>query len=332
MSGSRTAGFDTLVAPFRRDVQLHCYRMLGSIADAEDAAQETLLRAWNGLDRFRGDAAPRTWLLSIATNVSLNMIAARKARRRRLPGPDLDGERVTTDADWLDPYPDALVESVADPALSPAARYEQKQAVELAFLLAIQRLPARQRAALLLSDVLGFSVQEVAGTLETTPAATNSMLQRARSTLARYPVDAPVLRPGDPAATRLLQRYVEAWEMGDMDGFIALLRDDATYVMPPYRQWFTGAAAIRDFFASAWHSGRYHGFRLLPTTANGLPAVAIYSRPDTAQPWAAHSLQLLAISGEHRVVRITAYVERLAPPLFQRFGLPLSLPPNDATR
>jgi len=241
--GDRDA-FQQLVEPYRRELQFHCYRMLGSLYDAEDLVQETLLRAWRGRDRFEGRASLRSWLYRIATNACLTALAHRSNARRVLPealSPPADqmpeGEPAT-EMPWLDPYPDAALDGLADAAPGPDARYELREAVQLAFVAAIQQLPSRQRAVLLLRDVLGWSAGETASLLDTSVAAANSALQRARATLEqRFPSGQPTTQPApDDRQRALLERYVRAWEDADLDGFVALLRDDAVLSMPPWRQ------------------------------------------------------------------------------------------------
>jgi RNA polymerase sigma-70 factor (ECF subfamily) len=283
--GERHA-FDLLTEPYRPELQVHCYRILGSFHDAEDLVQETFLRAWRGLAGFEGRSSFKNWLYKIATNACLNAIASRATSRRRfLPedqtspfegkpegGPD-------TEIPWLEPYPDAALEGIAEPNAGPDARYEMREAVQLAFVAAIQHLPPRQRAVLILRDVLGWSAAETAGLLDTSVAAVNSALQRARATLAtRFPTGRrrASSAPTDQQRT-ILERYVRAWEHSDLDGFVALLKEDAVHSMPPWREWYLGREAIRRFFASAFEVAYEGSFRLVPTAANGQPAFAQYT-------------------------------------------------------
>jgi RNA polymerase sigma-70 factor, ECF subfamily len=322
--------FERLAEPFRREIKLHCYRMLGSVHEAEDLVQETYLRAWRSFDSFEGGSF-RAWLYRIATNACLNTIASRKSMQRWLPdqhGPAAVETSVggpSTDVAWLEPYPDSDLEGIADHAPSPEARYTSREAVQLAFVATIQQLPPRQRAALLLCDVLGWAAAEAATLLGGSTASINSALQRARSTLAKpYPEGRPRLVPEpDPAQQRLLGRYLQAWEGHDLDGFVALLKEDATYTMPPWRQWFAGHEAIWSFFATAWKG--WSGFRMLPTAANGQPAFALYAHRIGADPIpTAHSIHVLAL--EHGVIsRLTLFVQHGEPRLFHAFGLPLIL-------
>jgi RNA polymerase sigma-70 factor, ECF subfamily len=321
--GDRDA-FRRLTEPYRRELQVHCYRMLGSFQDAEDLVQETFLRAWSRLDGFEGRGSFRNWLYRIATNACLDVLASRASQRRVLPetlGPPSDRMPEggpATDIPWLEPYPDAALEGVADAAPGPDARYEMREAVQLAFVAAIQHLPPRQRAVLLLCDVLSWSAAESALMLNTSVPSVNSALQRARATLEkRLPTGRsgpePVMRDRERA---LLERYVRAWESADLDGFVELLREDAIYSMPPFQQWYLGRGAIRAFFSKAWSS--YGGFRLVPTNANRQPAFAVYCRSLKGPEWRAHSIQVLTIEGGS----IAALTKFLSPPLFRAFGLP----------
>jgi RNA polymerase sigma-70 factor, ECF subfamily len=245
--GDRDA-FHRFIEPYRRELQLRCYRMLGSLQDAEDLVQETFLRTWRGLAGFEGRASVRSWLYRIATNACLNALASRASASRVLPemhGPPADqvpDAGPATEIAWLDPYPDAALEGIADLAPSPEARYEMREAVQLAFVATIQHRPPRQRAVLLLRDVLGWSAIEAAGLLDASVASVNSALQRARVTLAkRFPNGRPAASPvPDDQQRALLERYVRAWEGADLDGFVALLKEDAVLSMPPYRQWYLG--------------------------------------------------------------------------------------------
>jgi RNA polymerase sigma-70 factor (ECF subfamily) len=294
----------------------HCYRMLGSAADAEDAVQETMLRAWRGLGRFEGRAAVSTWLYRIATNVCLDTLADRGKRVRPVEdGPEarVDDPLVERDrSHWLEPIPDA----VALPAHGdPAELAILRESIRLAFVAALQRLPPRQRAALLLTEVLGWSAAEAAESLDTSVAGINSALQRARATLAARGV------PPEPAALTegqliLLERFVDAFERYDVDALAALLSEDATLSMPPYTLWLRGREATR-----AWLAGRgcgCRGSRLVPTAASGSPAFGQY-RDGGRQPWA---LIVLELSGD-RVAAWNAFLDTAR--IFPRFGLPPKL-------
>jgi RNA polymerase sigma-70 factor (ECF subfamily) len=302
----------------------HCYRMLGSVVDADDAVQETMVRAWRGLDRFEGRASLKNWLYRIATNVCLDALADRTRRTRpveELPAGTVDDPLVTRPrAHWLEPIPDArAVSGDADPEEQAMLR----QSIRLAFVAALQHLPPRQRAALLLREVLGWSAAEIAEALGTSVAAVNSALQRARETLGTRDVrDTP---PLSEAQERLLERYVDAFERYDVDGLVSLLHADVEFSMPPYALWLRGPEAVR-----AWLAGRgcgCRGSRLVPTTSCGSPAFAQY-RQGGEGPWA---LQVLELSGE-RIVAWTSFLDTEV--LFPRFGLPMRLPgvENDAGR
>ena len=321
--------FERLAEPLRREIKLHCYRMLGSLHDAEDLVQETFLRAWRSFENFDGGNF-RAWLYKIATNACLNAIESRKLAARMLPDQHVPATTLmpngtpAADVTWLEPYPDSNLEGIADEAPTPEARYTSREAVKLAFVATIQGLPPRQRAVLLLCDVLGWAASEVATLLGGSTASINSALQRARETLAkRYPEGQPqvVLKP-DAAEQKLLGRYMKAWEGLDLDHFVALLKDDATYTMPPLPQWYLGREAIRSFFAFAFRT--YDAFRMVPTAANGEPAFAAYARQDANAPWTAHSIHVLSFEQE-AISRLTLFYKPDGPRLFDAFGLPLEL-------
>jgi RNA polymerase sigma-70 factor (ECF subfamily) len=310
----------------RRALTAHCYRMLGSAAEAEDAVQDTLVRAWRALDGFDGRASLRTWLHRIATNVCLDALAARA--RRELPvetGPEGTVEATLVErprTHWLEPVPDA---HVVPPEAGPAERAMVRQSVRLAFVAALQHLPPRQRAALLLAEVLGWSAAEIAEALETSVAAVNSALQRARATLAARgvrPDPAPAPEPLPGPQQELLARYVRAFEAYDVEQLTSLLREDAVMSMPPYTLWLRGPKAV-----AAWFLGRgigCRGSRLVPTAASGAPAFGQYRPP--AEPGGPHrpwSLVVLELSGD-RIAAMTHFLDTDA--LFPRFGLPAELP------
>jgi RNA polymerase sigma-70 factor (ECF subfamily) len=292
--------------------------------------QETFLRAWRSFDTFDGRGSFRGWLYRIATNACLDALAKRKRERRVLPdqrGPsttEMPNGAPATDVAWLDPYPDAEMANIADEAPDPEARLSSRQSVQLAFVAAIQQLPPRQRAVLMLCDVLGWSAAETAGLLDTSTASVNSALQRSRDTLARrYPQGTPEAVPA-PTTTQqaLLGRYMRAWEGLDVSEFVALLKEDATYTMPPLPQWYAGRDAIGAFFDWAWTL--YDGFRMVTTAANGQPAFAAYSRTRPDEPWSAHSLHVLTLDGD-AISGITLFAKPSGPLLFPAFGLPLTL-------
>lgn len=300
--------------------------MLGSLHDAEDVVQDTLLNAWRGMPRFEGRSSVRHWLYRIATNRCLRVIERRATHRRLMPpaaGPPVAFAPLgspATDTPWLEPYPDAEIEAVADPSPGPDVRYERREATTLAFLSAIQALPPRQRAALVLRDVLAFSAAETADVLETSVASINSSLQRARSSMARLRV--PQAKPSSIEQRDLLKRYVTAWESADIEGFVQLLAEDATWTMPPWREWYVGRGSIRAFLAWIWDPSRPRRHRMQATSANGQPAFGYY-RSDVGggelRPWA---LQVLDLSAG-AIASVTNFVD---PDLFPRFGLPSSLP------
>jgi RNA polymerase sigma-70 factor (ECF subfamily) len=318
------AAFEELVGPYRREMQVHCYRFLGSVADAEDALQETLTAAWRGLRGFEGRASIRTWLYKIATRRCLNMV--RSARRRPpadLPVVDVEPPEPTRlgEVVWLEPYPDVLLADLPDATAGPEARYEAREAVSLAFVTAMQLLPPRQRATLVLRDVLAFSAREVAEILETTEQSVNSALKRARAALAREaPVpDQPPPAPNSPVEQDLLNRLVRAFEGGDVDAIVALMTDDAWVRMPPVPLEYQGRDLARRFFATiAFREGRR--YRLVPTRANGQPAFGIYLRDPITQVAHAFGLFVITLAGD-RVSAITRFDNTVLP----HFGLPRSL-------
>jgi RNA polymerase sigma-70 factor (ECF subfamily) len=303
----------------------HCYRMLGSALEADDAVQETMFRAWRGLHRFDGRASLRTWLYRIATRVCLDALADRSRRERPVetgPAGTVDDplvERPRTH--WLEPVPDALaLPADADPAELAMLR----QSIRLAFVAALQHLPPRQRAALLLAEVLGWSAAEIAESLDTSAAAVNSALQRARATLASLDAGASEPSLPDEQAT-LLARYVEAFERYDADALAALLREDATLSMPPFALWLRGRDAIR-----AWLVGRgrgCRGSRLVPTAANGLPAFGQYRPGPPGGPHRPWALTVLELSGD-RIAGWNSFLD--TDTWFPLFGLPSELPPAGA--
>ena len=316
--------FRELVDPYRRELQLHCYRMLGSFHDAEDLLQETLLAAWRGLDRFEGRASLRAWLYRIATNRCLNALRDRKRRPQEVssmvepPEPTRMAEPT-----WLEPYPDALLEGVADTAAGPAARYETRESVGLAFVAALQHLPPRQRAALVLRDALGFDTTEAAAMLDSSEGSVKGALQRARATLdERLPPDglerAPL--PDSACERERVAHFATAVERGDTEGIVSLLTDDAWLTMPPEPYEYQGGEAIARFLEDRAARRGAH-YRLVPTRANGQPAFGCYL-PDPHAPIArAYGIMVLTLT-EDRVSAITWFGERS---LFSHFGLPRTL-------
>jgi RNA polymerase sigma-70 factor (ECF subfamily) len=318
--------FRQLAERYRRELLVHCYRMLGSLEDAEDVLQETLLRAWRGLGSFEGRSGLRPWLYKIATNVCLSALAIR--RRRGLPhltlGPGDPDDALPGPADepvWLEPVPDAVLD--LRPGANPQVHYDARESVTLAFLAAIQRLPGRQRAVLILGDVLGFSAAEIADLLSTSTAAVNSAMQRARARMKDYRSPPASSEADTDQMAVLLARYVDAWQAADAQALVALLREDAIFTMPPLPLWFHGRAAAQGFLEKQLFAGAAQGrFRLVPTAANGSPAFATYQR-DESGVYRSGALQVLTI--EHN--QITEIHDFLAfdDRLFNRFGLPLSL-------
>jgi RNA polymerase sigma-70 factor, ECF subfamily len=323
------------VQPHRRELHAHCYRMLGSVHDADDALQDALLRAWRGLATFEGRSSVRSWLYRITTNACLDLISRRPKRVLPIdhgpaadPGDDL-GEPLI-ESIWVEPYADEVLR-LADGYSSPEARYERRESVELAFIVALQRLPATQRAVLILRDVLGFSAREAAETLETTVPSVNGALRRARQAAAeRLPAQSQqvALRAlGDDGLRKLVKRYIDAWEQGDVDAILAMLAEDATFTMPPLPTWYRGHDAIALFLT------RYalrDAWRLVPARANGQLAFGCYAWDAEARSHTALSLDVLTLAGT-RATEVTSFVtphtrgparDRFAADVFERFGLP----------
>ncbi len=323
------AAFDALTRPFRRELHVHCYRMLGSLDDADDALQETLLRAWRGLDQFQPRAPFRAWLYRIATNVCLSMLA-RHARRGDVVSLDQAGSAMTGSGEegepvHLQPYPDHLLDELGTTTPGPAAMVEERESVELAFVAAAQMLPPRQRAALLLRDVVGYSAAEVAAMLETSVAGANSALQRARATLAQDRntglVTRPHTSPGLASEQALVSRLVNAWHAADVPAIVAILTEDALFTMPPLPNRYVGRDAIGAFLAAGPARGRLDRFRLVPTRANRQPAVAAYYRDRDSGPFHAHGVIVLAFNG----AAIASMVRFGDASLFSHFELPDSI-------
>lgn len=306
--------FRRLVEGFRGELHAHCYRMLGSVHDAEDALQDAMLRAWRGLDRFEGRSSLRSWLYTIATNTCLNHIARRP--RRDLPvdlGPA--GVPLAEAAAWLEPYPDG---DLGGPE-APEARYEQRESVELAFVAAMQHLPARQRAVLLLRDVLGFSAREVAESLDTTVASANSALQRARQSVdQRLPGKSQqaTLRSLDDEELRaVVDRYVDAWQNGDVDAIVAMLTEDAKFAMPPLPMWYLGRDAIRTMLPQGPLTVKW---RVLPVRANGQLAFGTYQWDAASSAYLPVGIDVITLRGTD-IAEVTAFLE---PGLCMMCGLP----------
>jgi RNA polymerase sigma-70 factor (TIGR02960 family) len=317
--------FEALTQPYRRELQLHCYRMLGSFQDAEDAMQDTLLSAWQGLTRFQERASLRTWLYRIATNRCLNARRAasrRKAKEWDVPGVEPPEPTRLGEVPWLQPYPDSQLDGLTDPSPGPDARYEQTESISLAFVTALQLLPPRQLAALVLRDVLGFHADEVAEMLDSTVESVNSALKRARAALeTKLPPGAdrrPPPASDSPAEDAIVAKFVAAYESSDLDSLIALLTDDVFISMPPLPFEYEGREPAARFFASIFDSGRK--FRLLPTRANGQPAVGAYVR-DSSGTSHGVGLFVLELAGDE-ISAMTRFENTVLP----WFGLPRSLP------
>lgn len=319
--------FRRLVQPYTSELHAHCYRMLASPFDADDALQEALLRAWRAAPRFRGHDRLRAWLYRIATNVCLDALERR--RRRGLPiehgqpaTPDADPGTPLSDSVWVQPYPDEVL-GLEDGYASPEARYEQREAVELAFIAALQHLAPSQRAVLLLRDVLGYSAKEAAGTLDTTVASVNSALQRARRTVDEHiparSQQATLRSLGDERVRSIVEGYIDAWERGDVEALVAMLAEDATFSMPPYRTWWRGRDVIAAFAAEPVH--RYISLR-----ANGQAANAAYRLDEQRNAYVAEALEVLSLKGTS-VREMSAF---MMPEVFPLFGLPSELPRDAA--
>jgi RNA polymerase sigma-70 factor (ECF subfamily) len=345
--------FSRLVEPRRGELQAHCYRMLGSVQDAEDALQEAMLRAWRGLSGLDDAKALRAWLYRIATNTCLDAIGKRP--KRVLPidyAPATDGHEgpgePVVESVWIEPYPDEKL-AVEDGLAGPEARYEQREAVELAFIAALQLLPPNQRAALILREVLGFSAKEVAGSLDTTVASINSALQRARKTiednLPEQSQQATLKQLGDDEVRELVDAYVEAWDRGDVDAVVGMLAEDACFSMPPMSTWYHGREGIATWMRRSPLSGDFR-WRAIRTMANGQPALAYYSWDPEQDAFVPFAINVLTFRGRE-ISDVTAFIvrssqdpdpevqaqtpyqpadyEKLAT-VYERFGLPATLP------
>jgi RNA polymerase sigma-70 factor (ECF subfamily) len=316
--------FRELTDPYRRELQLHVYRIVGSAQDAEDLVQETLLAAWRGLEQFQGRASVRSWLYRIATNRSLDALRASRRRLEDMPRmtgmtePTRRGEPV-----WLEPYPDVLLDDIPDAAPGPEARYETREAMELAFVVGLQHLPPQQRAVLVLRDVLGFRSAEVAGMLDTTEPSVNSLLRRAREAFeSRLPATgrerAPL--PDSKAEQEVVGRFADAVEAGDIDALVALLTDDAWLTMPPEPSQYQGPGAIGVFLRDR-EARRGVRIRLVPTRANTQPAFGCYLPSPQTDVARAYALFVLTLEGD-RISAITWFGDSSVFPLF---GLPRTL-------
>jgi RNA polymerase sigma-70 factor (TIGR02960 family) len=322
--GGDAAAFSELTEPHRKELLVHCYRLLGSVSDAEDLVQETLLAAWRGIDEFAGRSSIRTWLYRIATNRCLNAVRDRSRRPVLVSPPPAHLPEATRrdEVVWLQPCPDDAIDFGA-PVPGPEARVESREAVSLAFVAAVQTMPPRQRAILVLRDVLGYRGAEVADLLDTTEDAVASGLKRARNALAgRASAEAPPL-PDSPAERRVAAAFATAFERGDVPAMIGLLTDDAWLSMPPLPHEYQGHAAIGGFFTAIVFTPGAPPARMVPIRANGQPAFGRYlSDPETGVAHA-RGLTVLTLAGE-RISRMTAF---LGTEPFTRVGLPLTLPP-----
>jgi RNA polymerase sigma-70 factor (ECF subfamily) len=317
--------FSGLTEPFRHELQLHCYRILGSLQDAEDIVQETFLRAWRRLDTYEGRAPLRAWLYKIATNACFDALAKRP--RRVLPtaqyapaDPRQPFAPPISEAIWLEPYPDDLIDA---PEAGPEARYSLRESVSLAFLAALQSLPPRQRAVLILCDVLDWHAQEAAQLLDLTVSAVNSALHRARVTMKKnyHAQGRESLSSADKVLQPLLERYVQVWESADIDGLVNLLREDATLSMPPLPTWYAGREAIAAAAQTKIFAGDARGRWLMrPAHANQQPACAVYQR-DEAGVYHAFGISVLTIDHD----RVTDIITFIDPSVFKRFNLPLGI-------
>ena len=342
-----------IVELHRRELHAHCYRMLGSVHDADDALQDALLRAWRGLPRFEGRSSTRSWLYKIATNTCLDIIGRRP--KRVLPidyGPASDPHsgpsEPVTESVWIEPYPDERL-GLEDGYASPEARFEQREAVELAFIATLQHLPPRQRAVLILREVLGFSAKEVAESIDSTVASVNSALQRARATLDEKLPDQSqqqTLRQlDDDEIRRLVDRWVDAWERNDVDAVVAMLTEDAAIAMPPLASWYGPRDVFAEFLVGWPMSGLWR-WKAVRTRANGQPALGFYTWDEDAGHYLPFALNVLTLRGD-KVSDVVAFVVRTtevereedfhewaAQPtdaprvsaIFERFGLPDHLP------
>jgi RNA polymerase sigma-70 factor (TIGR02960 family) len=316
--------FRELTEPHRRELQVHCYRMLGSFQDAEDALQDTMLSAWRGLGGFDGRSSLRTWLYRIATNRCLNTLRSasrRPAQQWNIPKVDLPEPTRIGEIVWVEPFPDTLLEGALSGPPGPEARYEQTEAISLAFVTALQMLPPRQVAVLILRDVLGFHASEVAGLLDSTVDSVNSALKRARASLhRRMPAADRELPPpsGSPAEEAIVAKFAHAWESADMDALVTLLTSDVFMSMPPIPFEYQGRDIVARFCASLFGAGRR--FDLVPARANGQPAFGAYLRAPTGVSHGT-GLYVLTLTGD-RICALTRFENSVLP----WFGLPRSLP------
>ena len=322
-----------LIEPYRQELLLHCYRLLGSLHDAEDLVQETMLRAWRHFDTFKGSASLRTWLYTIATNASLDVLKKRSSRTLPMAAfPTADPESPIApplaEATWLEPFPDSWL---AEATENPEARYTRSESISLAFLTALQLLPPRQRAILILSDVLDWRASEVAHLLEISGSAVNSALHRARVTLEKHydtnEREKMQMSCTDAETSTLLSRYVQAWETDDVAGLVALLKEEATLSMPPFPSWYCGRDAIRAILtAYPFRFGTHGLWRLYPTVANGQPAFAFYRANESKDSYLAFGIQVVTLDSSTLARYVAGVTMFHGPSLVAFFGLPLQLP------
>jgi RNA polymerase sigma-70 factor (ECF subfamily) len=316
-----TAAFASLTEPHRKEILTHCYRMLGSLEDAEDQVQVSFLRAWQRLVTYEGRAPFRAWLYKIATNACLDALDRRP--RRSLPpaksppsDPFAPPDAPLNEPVWLEPFPDELL---APHEASPEARYEARESISLAFMVALHTLPARQRCALILGDVLDWQAAEIAAALDITVSAVNSLLHRARLTLKQRYTCPPVSEPPPEIQQRILDRYLHLWETADIDGIVSLLTEDAAFPMPPLPSWYQGHPAIRAFIAATSLAGQATGrWKLAPLRAKWQPGFAFYARRENSDTYLPFAIQLLRFEGE----LLSEVITFGAPHLFLAFGLP----------
>jgi len=323
------SAFEALIASHRAELHAHCYRMLGSVHDADDAMQDTMLRAWRAIGRFEGRSSLRSWFYTIATNVCLTQLQRRPKRVLPLDyGPAAAGDeppgRPVVESVWVEPYPDELI-GLQDGYAAPEARYEQREGIELAFIAALQHLAPNQRAVLILREVLGFSANETADLLETSVASINSALQRARAAVdERVPdrTQQQTLRTlGDDQLKELVDRYVDAWERNDVEAFTAMLAEDATFAMPPLATWYSTRDGISTWARLASMSGAWR-WRAVYVRANGQPALGFYSWDEGQQAFMPFALNVLTFKGRE-VSNVTAFIARSIespdPEAYERF-------------
>ncbi len=320
--------FATLVEPHRRELQVHCYRILGSVQDAEDALQETLLSAWRGFAGFEGRASVRTWLYRVATNRCLDALRSQGRKPPEAPmtvrGVEPPEPSRVSEIFWLQPYPDVLLDDPTDPAPGPEARMESREATSLAFIAALQLLPPRQRAVLVLRDVLGYRAREVAAMLDSSEESVTSALKRARATLSselgHRSVHDAAPAVDSPEEVRLVERFVDAFMRSDVDGLVALLTDDAWISMPPLPFQYHGREACHRFF-EVTHAAGGRRMQFIHTRANGQPALATYTWDDAAEVWRSRGILVLTLSGD-----LLSDITHFQPDVLASFGIPRTLP------